>query len=159
MYEYGHLGCCYIKCTVYKRFLNWTKYSKKKKISYCQTPFFVMGPFCTPHSICLNISFWYDSFVWKYYVFNLSAFNCKPYKYSTCIPRWIDVEYTWSVCCEAVMTHFQKSVTFGVTRNIPVYPCRSIDQTEKQVGCYVSLDGAETFSHIRIINMLSQTFW
>ena len=23
------------------------------------------GPFCTPHSICLNISFWQSSFVWK----------------------------------------------------------------------------------------------
>ena len=34
------------------------------------TPFFVIGLFCTPQSICLNISFWQGSFVWKFYVFN-----------------------------------------------------------------------------------------
>ena len=32
------------------------KYSKKKVVT-CKTPFFVTGPFCTHHSICLNISF------------------------------------------------------------------------------------------------------
>ena len=28
-YEYGHLGCCYIQSTLYKRFLNWNKIFKK----------------------------------------------------------------------------------------------------------------------------------
>ena len=40
-----------------------------------KTPFFVIGPFCTPHSIWLNIAFWQGSFVWKCCVFNLSTLN------------------------------------------------------------------------------------
>ena len=35
------------------------------------------GPFCTSHSICLNIGFWESSFVWICYAFNCSAFNAK----------------------------------------------------------------------------------
>ena len=30
-YEYGHLGFCYIKSILYKRFLNWNKIFKKIK--------------------------------------------------------------------------------------------------------------------------------
>ena len=30
-----------------------------------KTLFFVIGPFCTHHSIYLNIGFWYGRFVWK----------------------------------------------------------------------------------------------
>ena len=48
---------------------------QKNKVVNGKTPFFVIGPFCTHHSICLNIGFWYGSFVWKWCVFNLSAFN------------------------------------------------------------------------------------
>ena len=40
-----------------------------------KTPFFVIVPFCTPHSSCVNTSFWQDSFVWKCCVFNLSKFS------------------------------------------------------------------------------------
>ena len=50
---------------------------EKNKVVFGKTPFFVIGPFCTHHSICLNIGFWYGSFVWKWYTFNLSAFNLK----------------------------------------------------------------------------------
>ena len=39
------------------------------------TPFIVIDPFCSHHSICLNNGFWYGSFVWKWCVFNLSASN------------------------------------------------------------------------------------
>ena len=38
---------------------------QKYKVVTVETPFIVIGPFCTPHSICLNIGFWQDSFVWK----------------------------------------------------------------------------------------------
>ena len=31
MYEYGRLGCWYIKSIIYKRFLNWNKTFKKLK--------------------------------------------------------------------------------------------------------------------------------
>ena len=33
-YEYGHLGCLYIKSTLYKRLLNWNKIWKKQQSSY-----------------------------------------------------------------------------------------------------------------------------
>ena len=35
-----------------------------------KTPFFVIGPFCTPHSIGFNISFRQGSFIWKYCIFS-----------------------------------------------------------------------------------------
>ena len=40
-----------------------------------KTPFFVIGPFCIHHFICLIAGFWYDSFTWKLCVFNLNTFN------------------------------------------------------------------------------------
>ena len=48
---------------------------RKNKVVTGKTRFFVIGLFCTPHSICLNIGFWQSSFVWTCCVFNLSAFN------------------------------------------------------------------------------------
>ena len=51
-----------------------TKLSKNKADTD-KTAFFVIGPFCTSHSICLNIGFWEGSFVWICYAFNCSAFN------------------------------------------------------------------------------------
>ena len=38
----------------------------------------MIGPLCTPYSICLSIVFWQSSFVWKRWVFNLNTFNCIP---------------------------------------------------------------------------------
>ena len=38
-------------------FIRGSQTQKKKKIVTDKTPFFVLGPFCTPHSICLNIGF------------------------------------------------------------------------------------------------------
>ena len=43
---------------------NETKFSKKWVVTG-KTVFFVIGPFCTHHSICLNIDFWHDHFVWN----------------------------------------------------------------------------------------------
>ena len=48
---------------------------RNKWSSYGKTPFFAIDPFCTPHSIYLNIGFWQSSSVWKCYAFNLSTFN------------------------------------------------------------------------------------
>ena len=56
-------------------FLNWKKKIRKSKVVPGKTSFFVIGPFCTHHSICLDIGFWYSSFVWKWCVPSLSAFN------------------------------------------------------------------------------------
>ena len=49
----------------------------KNKIDTGETVYFVIGPFCTPHSICLNIGFWEGSFVWICYTFNRSTLNYK----------------------------------------------------------------------------------
>ena len=75
-YKYGHLDCCYIKSTFYKKFLNWKKIFKKiKYVVTGKTPFFVIGPSPSHKSNCLSIGFWYGSFVWKWCVFNLNGFN------------------------------------------------------------------------------------
>ena len=44
---------------------NWNKVFKKKKWLLAKTPFFAMGQFSTPHSICINIGLWQGSFVYK----------------------------------------------------------------------------------------------
>ena len=48
---------------------------QKNKVVTGKTPFFLVGPFCSDHFSCLNIGFWYDSFVWKWCVLNLSTFK------------------------------------------------------------------------------------
>ena len=48
---------------------------QKNKVVTGKTPLFVIGPFCSRHSICLNIGFWQSSFEWKWCAFNLSGFN------------------------------------------------------------------------------------
>ena len=40
-----------------------------------QTPFFMVDPFCTPHSICLDIGFGQGSSVWKCCSLNCRALN------------------------------------------------------------------------------------
>ena len=42
-----------------------------------KTPFFVVGSFCSHHSVCLNIGFWQSIFAWKWCAFNLSGLNLK----------------------------------------------------------------------------------
>ena len=69
-----------VVCTLGKLFIRSSytkvKFSKNQVVSGI-TPFFVIGPFCTSHSICLTIGFWQSSFVRKYCVFNRSTFNSK----------------------------------------------------------------------------------
>ena len=48
---------------------------QKTKVVTGKTPLFVIGPFFSRHSICLNIGFWQSSFERKWCVFNLSGFN------------------------------------------------------------------------------------
>ena len=48
---------------------------RKRNMVTGKTLFFVIGQFCSSHSICLKISFWQSSFVRKCYVVNLSTFN------------------------------------------------------------------------------------
>ena len=50
---------------------------RKNKVFTGKAPFFVIGAFCTSHSVCLNIHFLQGCFVWKCCVFNLSTFNWK----------------------------------------------------------------------------------
>ena len=51
------------------------KICQKNKAVTGKTPLFVIGPFYSFHSICLNIGFWQSSLDWKWCVFNLSGFN------------------------------------------------------------------------------------
>ena len=44
-YEYARLGGCYIKSTLYERFLNWNKIFKKTEVITGKTLFLVIGPF------------------------------------------------------------------------------------------------------------------
>ena len=48
---------------------------RKNKVVTGKTPFFLIGPFCTHHSICFNTGFRHGSFVWKWCVSSLGAFN------------------------------------------------------------------------------------
>ena len=52
---------------------------QKNKVVTGKTPFCVVDPFCTPHSICLSIGFWEYSFIRKFYAFNLSILHYKNY--------------------------------------------------------------------------------
>ena len=52
-----------------------TNFRKKNKVVTDKTPFFVIGPLCSRHSICLNIGLWHSSFEWKRCVINLNGFN------------------------------------------------------------------------------------
>ena len=51
----------YIKSTVYRRFYTQIKFLKNEVFSG-KNPFFVISPFCTSYSICLNIGFCQGSF-------------------------------------------------------------------------------------------------
>ena len=42
---------------------SYTETFNKKKVDTGKTAFFVIGPFCTSHSICLNIDFWEGNFI------------------------------------------------------------------------------------------------
>ena len=67
-YEYGQLIRRYSKSTlVIRGSWNRTKFPKNKIVTG-KTPFFVICPFCTHHSICLIIGFCLGSFVWKWCV-------------------------------------------------------------------------------------------
>ena len=56
---------------------------RKNKVVAAKTPFFVIGQFYTPPSICLNIEFWQSSFVWECCAFILSIFK----RYSSYLKR------------------------------------------------------------------------
>ena len=64
-YECGHLCGWHMKSTLHKKFLKLKQNFQLNKVVTGKNPFFVIGPFYTPHFICLNIGFWKSSFVWK----------------------------------------------------------------------------------------------
>ena len=65
-----------IASTLYKRFLNWNKISKKNKVVTCKTPFFVIGPFCAHHFTCLNIGLaWYGNDAFSILVISTKNWN------------------------------------------------------------------------------------
>ena len=50
---------------------------KNKVVRGKKSPFFVIGPSCTPHSICLHIGFWQDRFVWDHSFSTYAKFSWK----------------------------------------------------------------------------------
>lgn len=68
--------------TLNQPFLRGSYIFQKTKVVIGKTLFFVIGPFCTPSYICLNIGFWLGTFLWKCCAFNCSTFNWKMVLYS-----------------------------------------------------------------------------
>ena len=73
-----------------------------------KTPFIVIGPFCTPHSVCLKIGFWQGSFLWKCCLFNLSTFNWKT------ILQFFEKDFRLSACfiVKLLKKHFYENENF-----------------------------------------------
>ena len=69
------LGSLVHQINSFQEVLKQEKIFQKNKVVTGKTPLFVIGLFCSCHSICLNIGFWQSSFEWKWCVFNLSGFN------------------------------------------------------------------------------------
>ena len=75
-YEYVYLGNWCSKSTIFKRLLYSISFQKNGGTQW-QSSFFVIDPFCTPHSVCLNIGFWQGRFLWKCCAFICSTLNWK----------------------------------------------------------------------------------
>ena len=73
-YEYGNFGPWHIKSN-----LKLKQDFQKNEAIPGKAPFFVIDPFCTQHSICLNIGFSYGIFTWNVCIFNLSVSMTKRY--------------------------------------------------------------------------------
>ena len=90
---------------------------RKNKIVTGKTQFFVIGPFCTPHSICLNVGFWQSRFVWKWCVFQKICFKVKVFK-TFKISNDCHKKTCWSLKRRAVLkilsTAFLEIYTFSV---------------------------------------------
>ena len=71
------LGNWDITLTIYKRFSHSNSIFKKYTVVGGKTPFFVISPFSSHHSICLNNGFWQGSFASTFYAFSSSNFNKK----------------------------------------------------------------------------------
>ena len=56
-YKYAYLGNCYIKSTMYKCSYTQIEFSKKNEVVSGKSSFALIGPLCTPYSMCLNIGF------------------------------------------------------------------------------------------------------
>ena len=76
---------------LFKEVLKLKQNFQKNKVVTGKAPFFVIGQFSTHHSICLNAGFWCGSFVWKWCMINLGAFNRKTilqsFEKCFCIPE------------------------------------------------------------------------
>ena len=51
------------------------KFSKELEVVSDKNPFFVIGLFCAPHSICLKIGFGHGGLIWKSFTFICSTLN------------------------------------------------------------------------------------
>ena len=76
----------------------------------------MIGAFCAHHIICLNIGFWYGIFLWKWCVFNRSAFNKK--RYSSFLKK---VFVFQKICFEVKLLK-----TFKILTYCHIKTCRSL---------------------------------
>ena len=89
-YEYEHLGRWYIKVTFWE-VLKLDQIFQKSKVVTRKTPVFVIGPFCSRHSICLKgtlIQIWKFAnifvFAWKWHVENFTLKHLLRFEICTC---------------------------------------------------------------------------
>ena len=78
--------------------------------------FFVIDPFCTHYFICLNIGFWYGSFVWKWCVLNVSIFSLK-----TVLQFFKKVFVFQKICFKVKVLK-----TFKISTDFRIKTCRSL---------------------------------
>ena len=111
--------CWYIESIIYKRFLKLKQDSKKDKVVTGKTPFFVIGPFCGHHCICLNIGCRYGSFVRKWCVFDLVPQTKK--QYCSFLKKVI---VFWKICFK-----FEILKMFNVFTDRHIKTCWSLKRT------------------------------
>ena len=89
---------------------------QKHKVVADKSPFFVIGPFFTHHSIFLNIGFWQGSLEWKCCIFNLGTLK----RFSSFFEK---VFVSQKICLK-----FKVSKTFEISSDCHIKTCRSLKQ-------------------------------
>ena len=116
-YEYGHFGLRKIN-SIYDVFKLKQNFRKNWVVTG-KTPFFVIGPFCTPYSICVNIGFLQSSFAVLYgnAMLSILVLSTKN-RYSSFLKR----------VCDFQKIYFKVKVlkSFEIFSDCHIKPCRSL---------------------------------
>ena len=110
-------GCLLYQINSLYEVIKFKQNFRKNKIVTGKTMFFMICPFCTPHSIChLNIGFWQSSFVGKCCVFNLILSTKK----------WYSQFFEKSLRFSKKIFKVEVLKTFKVSSNFHIKTCRSL---------------------------------